>query len=365
MKRREFLGYFAALCASIAVGDSSAYADWLKDQKKGGLPLRILVIDAHAHPDQFYYLGPEPKPPDWIEQFGDDSSTLEKIKSLGMCGSAFAAIGDSNSGSLTFDQVMVQLDRVISLEEQGLVRIVRHYRDMPQSNRSKRFIPGAILSLEGATPLGEDLEKVDQLYEAGVRLITPMHYRVNDIGDVMTEESSHGGLTSIGQQMVERMMRSGIVVDAAHAHFNTLQGMAEIARIHRVPLIDSHTSLTRRENPYGTTRLRTFAEMEMIAETGGVVCTWPMSWYTDESHHRTSFLDWARENLAIAKEIGIEHVGLGTDGGGRLPAFIDDYESIVNLPKLVEAMDEVGFKQSQIKAYMGKNLSRVLKKCIG
>jgi microsomal dipeptidase-like Zn-dependent dipeptidase len=191
-----------------------------------------------------------------------------------------------------------------------------------------------------------------------------MHYRINDIGDIMTA-SSNGGLTDIGQQMVERMMELGIIVDVAHAHFNTLQGIAEIARVNGVPIIDSHTSLTHRANPYGTTRLRTFEEMEMVAETGGVICTWPLKWVRDDGSGRLTLYDWAEENYEMKERIGSRHIGLGTDGGGVLPAMVDGYESILDLPKLVEAMDEVGFKRKEIAAYMGGNVYRVLKKCIG
>jgi microsomal dipeptidase-like Zn-dependent dipeptidase len=76
-------------------------------------------------------------------------------------------------------------------------------------------------------------------------------------------------------------------------------------------------------------------------ETGGVVCTWPLGWFADINNHRTSFLDWANETLEVARHIGIEHVGLGTDGGGGLPELIEGYGSILDLPKLVEAMEEV------------------------
>jgi len=58
-------------------------------------------------------------------------------------------------------------------------------------------------------------------------------------------------------------MDLGIIVDVAHAHYNTLQGIAEIARTNRVPIIDSHTSFTGRENPYGTTRLRTWKKWNL------------------------------------------------------------------------------------------------------
>jgi microsomal dipeptidase-like Zn-dependent dipeptidase len=229
----------------------------------------------------------------------------------------------------------------------------------------KNYIPGAILSLEGANPLEMDLNQVNELYNLGVRLITPMHRLVNQIGDIMTGAPVNGGLTPIGQQIVERMIELGIIVDVAHAHINTLQGIAEIARHNEVPIIDSHTSFTHRENPYGTTRLRTLAEMEMVAATGGLICTWPLRWERPDGTGRLTIYDWAEENYEIKERLGIEHIALGTDGGGVLPEMVDGYESILDLPKLVKAMDEVGFKRSEITAYMGGNLFRVIKKCIG
>jgi microsomal dipeptidase-like Zn-dependent dipeptidase len=59
-------------------------------------------------------------------------------------------------------------------------------------------------------------------------------------------------------------------------------------------------------------------------------------------------------SLGIIVDVAHAHintlVGLGTAGGGGLPAWVDAYRSILDLPKLVEAMDEVGFKGSEIEA---------------
>ena len=353
MNRREFLKYTFSICASIPLGNTVTYGSYLKGNAKSNLA-GMTVIDAHAHPDHFQ-----------STSSNDETSTLEKIKQLKMNASCFAGVGDSTSSAVSFEDLVNQLLYVKGLEGQGEVKIVRKYSNLPRTVRPPSNPPGAILAVEGATPLGEDLNKVDELYEYGVRIITLMHYQVNAFGDIMTAGPVNGGLTDIGKQMVERMMDLGIIVDVAHAHYNTLQGIAEIARTNGVPIIDSHTSLTGRENPYGTTRLRTLEEMEMVAETGGVVCTWPLAWWVDETHHRTTFSDWATENGKIAKQIGSNHIGLGTDGGGSLPELIEGYSSILDLTKLVDAMHGVGFSQSGVKAYMGGNLSKVIKKCIG
>ena len=374
MNRREFLKYVTVLGASATLGKTSAYANWLTNKKRGGFPQGMLLIDAHAHPDQLYYMGLREGPQweTWCSQYCDDSSTLEKIKQIGMHGSGFAAIGDTKNTGLNWEQAMSQMEKVIDLENKGLVRIIRRHKDMPRGAPPKGYIPGAILSLEGAFSLGENEETIftnlENFYRIGGRMITLMHYRDNHFGYAMRSgqvNNDDTGVTHLGEIAVERMMELGIIVDVAHAHYYTLKDIKDIAVANNIPLIDSHTSLSSCEELCGG-RLRIWEEMEMVAETGGMVCTWPLSWVSPTYNlSRQSILDWAKENLEIAREIGFEHIGLGTDGGGGLPELVDGYTSILDLPKLVVAMDEVGFKRSEIEAYMGGNLLRVIKKCIG
>jgi microsomal dipeptidase-like Zn-dependent dipeptidase len=113
-------------------------------------------------------------------------------------------------------------------------------------------------------------------------------------------------------------------------------------------------------------RLRTWEEMEMIAATGGLVCTWPLKWVNAATGTgRLTLNDWAEENYRMMERLGGEHIGLGTDGGGVLPERVDGYQSLLDLPALIEAMVEVGFHHWEIDLYMGKNMFRVLKECIG
>ena len=201
----------------------------------------------------------------------------------------------------------------------------------------------------------------------GVRMITLIHYRNNEIGDSMrgwrnlSPGPSSKGLTPAGRKVVERMQDLGIVVDVAHAHATTLKPIAEMSSR---PLVDSHTSPCSVEDPLQCGRSRTWKEMELIAKTDGVVCTWPLA-YTRGATTRMTFLDWAKEILEMKNRLGIKHVGLGTDGGGDLPGLIEGYRDIGDLLKLVKTMQEFGFSQDEIAAYMGGNFYRVLRSCIG
>ena len=104
--------------------------------------------------------------------------------------------------------------------------------------------------------------------------------------------------------------------------------------------------------------------MELVAETGGIICTWPLA-YAGGNYPRTTLLDWAHEIVKMKRRLGIEHVGLGTDGGGNLPRKVKGWESILSLPKLIMAMEEVGLSQNEIAAYTGENFLRILNQCVG
>lgn len=315
----------------------------------------LRAIDAHAHPDQFYALVPS-----------DNSSTLAGIKSVAMAASAFAAIGDllfrttGNTNGDEYNSSRSQLGRVIDLENQGRVKIVRTTADIPMES-SVTTPPGAILSLEGGGALMGDLDKIQNFYDLGVRIITLVHYGHNQLGDNMSPAvgsgPANGGLTGLGASVVSRMESLGMVVDVAHASTQTVMDICARAQN---PVIDSHTSLHPSLNPSSPTRLRTMAEMELIAGTGGLICLWPLSYGS-----RSTIDNWAGEISTIKSAIGIEHIALGTDGGGALPSMVSGYQSITDLPKLANAMLNKGLTENEVKAFLGGNMLRILSECIG
>ncbi|RQW77453.1 MAG: twin-arginine translocation signal domain-containing protein, partial [Geobacter sp.] len=138
MNRREFLKYCTVLGASVTLGKTSADANWLTDEKRNGFPPGMLLIDAHAHPDIFP-----------CSSSCDETSTVEKIKKIGMNASGFAVVEDLNG----FESLIDHLLNVIASEDQGKVKIVRRHSDLPHFVHPPGFAPGAILSVEGATPL--------------------------------------------------------------------------------------------------------------------------------------------------------------------------------------------------------------------
>jgi len=354
MERRDFLRIISAGSIGMTLRPDAALAQTAPGVGPDEDPLRgVMIIDAHAHPDQFAGGGRI-----------DLSSTLKGIRAAGMSASSFAAIGDQERSGVwsarTLNEVWLQLDRVKRLAEYGEVKLVLASQDIPAAGAAGNR-PGAFLCIEGGNPLRGDPSNVDACRDYGVRLITLLHYSVNELGDCMTARPSHNGLTPAGRKVVQRMEKLGMVVDLAHAHSNTLRPTAEMAE---KPLIDSHTSPCPQADASSCGRLRTWEDMELIVKTGGVICLWPLA-YQGRGARRETLRDWAQDVVEMKKRLGIEHVGLGTDGGGQLPARVTGYHDVTDLRGLAASLRDVGLTRSDIAAFFGGNFLRVFRQCAG
>lgn len=356
MKRREFLGCCVAAGMTIGFGglvscirQNIPLSDADRDQLSG-----LLIADAHAHPYQFY----------GSRDYDFSTPTIEIMKQIGMVASSFSAVGDmvkdSGRSESPYFNTLSQLSEVKRLEEKKKVRLILKASDV-QSLISPSDILGAIMAIEGGDALGGKISNLDSFYDYGVRIITVLHDHDNEIGFNQRSQSD-GPLTPFGIKVIEKMNEYGMIVDVAHSKTKTLKSIVEVST---TPVIDSHTNplpdLYESSKP---TRLRTWSEMELVAKTGGLICTWPLS-YSRDIYQRTTLKHWAEEIILIKKRLGIEYCGLGTDGGGKLPQKIEGWESVASLPKLIGAMREAGLSRDDVVAYVGGNFLRILNRCLG
>ncbi|HZQ86693.1 MAG TPA: membrane dipeptidase, partial [Acidimicrobiales bacterium] len=92
--------------------------------------------------------------------------------------------------------------------------------------------PAAILGVEGADALGDDVDRVDQWHARGVRVVVLVHLGDNQfgttcmpwqdyVGPLPTRRRGDLGLSPLGRRVVQRMQDLGIVVDVSHADRRT------------------------------------------------------------------------------------------------------------------------------------------------
>ena len=96
-----------------------------------------------------------------------------------------------------------------------------------------------LLSVEDVRILAGKIERVDALYQAGIRILTPLWKDVTCIGG---SHNTDKGLTPFGKAALDRALALGMIPDISHASRRSAQDIFEIAALYHRPVIASHSN---------------------------------------------------------------------------------------------------------------------------
>ncbi len=225
---------------------------------------------------------------------------------------------------------------------------------------------GAIViqDAEGADFLEGRLERIQETYRRGTRILQLVHYAFNDVGDFQSGPNLHGGLSSFGARVIQECNRLGMVVDVAHGTQEMVKGAVRAAR---QPLILSHTAVRGSaaqgsywaENFTGgmammSARQVTPDHARAVAETGGVIGLW---------HLFSSGQKWVEGIREMVDLVGVEHVGIGTDTGIGTANRLWPGQDNGLMFTLIGEMLKQGFTPEECGKIAGGNFCRVFDKC--
>jgi membrane dipeptidase len=355
----------AAACKSGIQPSGHAGENELAERARKFLQ-RHAAIDVHAHPGRTFLqdgsgiaeaagalLGPAPT----------ESESVAAMQAVGFSAVCFSAVADLQVLQVREDGLHAgrefqpgeawrslknQLESLRRLETENLVKIVRSPEDIGLRPKGDRV--GAILGIEGGDFLEGQLERVQEVHELGVRTITLVHYRRNEIGDIMTEPDQSRGLTSFGVEVVKEMNRVGLLIDLAHAAESTaLRALEHTSR----PVMISHTHV--RTEKFDYPRFISLDLAKAVAAGGGVIGAWPAG-------IGISTLDgFADRIIELVELLGVEHVCLGTDMDANYRPVFHDYRQ---LPELVALLFAKGMTERDLAKIVGENFLRVFSSAV-
>jgi membrane dipeptidase len=132
---------------------------------------------------------------------------------------------------------------------------------------------------------------------------------------VYTNPPRYGGLTPFGAEVIRECDRLGILIDLTHASMKTI---AAALKVTSNPVIISHTGpdwrlgndahMAEMMRP----RLISKEQASLVATAGGLIGVW--------THLTATPLEYAKNLRAMAEEIGVDHVCIGTDTKLTSPA---------------------------------------------
>lgn len=259
-------------------------------------------------------------------------------------GGAVKAVRNPAPGELfaSIERQFAAIDEMVA--SLGFVRILAP-GDVTKAHAAGKA--GLLLAVEGADFLEGKIERVQWAFDRGVRHLQLVHYRVNELGDIMTEDPVHKGLTDFGAAVVRECNRLGIIVDVAHA---TAETTAAAARLSKAPLVMSHGGIAS-ETPRRYSRMMTLEHAKPILDGGGLIGMWPAG-----ALFRNIDL-WANYLATMSKRIGVDHVGIGSDMEGGIDEVFNDYAAY---PKVVEALLGKDLSVAETAKIAGGNHARVL-----
>lgn len=276
----------------------------------------------------------------------------------------------------------------------------------------------AMIGVENAYPIGEDLSEFENYYNLGARYISLSHNGHSQFCDSNTGEADgvwlHNGLSDLGKMAVKEMNRLGVMIDVSHV---SKESMKQMIALSKAPIIASHSSARALCNH---SRNLDDEQLLLMKENGGVVQTVAFSSYLNTKKHEVHAaylkdfqkevadslgIDWytfdeladlsdekkktfmanyskvvglAKANANKRKDrpqavdvadfvdhidymvnlIGLDHVGISSDfdGGGGIEGWSDASET----PNVTLELVKRGYSEEEIAQLWGGNLLRVL-----
>ena len=234
-------------------------------------------------------------------------------------------------------------------DSDGALRLVRSRADLDQLIADRvdgEQVTGALFSVEGLHNLEGDIDNLDKLYDAGMRMAGFTHFFDNEVAGSMHGEDK-GGLTDLGREVFAEMEQRGIVVDIAHASHEAVAEMLDLAT---KPVVLSHGGV---QATCDVNRNLTDEEVRGVAATGGVVgvgywdaavCDLTVDAVVDAIDH-------------VVEVAGVETAALGSDYDGATTVGWDT----THLAAITQELVDRGYDDTEIAAIMGGNTLRVLR----
>lgn len=258
-----------------------------------------------------------------------------------------------------------------------------------------------LISFQNAYSLQPDVAEFDRLKADGVRVAALNHAGNNAFADSSRPQQGageqHGGLSPLGKAAVGRLNDLGVLIDVSQL---TPKGVFQTLELTRTPVVATHSAARGLAD---NTRNLSDAELDAIKANGGVVQVVPFNAYLLPSpadyaprlkalraqyglaadkpgyqgaddlpaERRDAFFaayralspqatlkDYVDHIDYIAKRIGADHVGVGTDfnHGSGIPGFRDEADA----PNVTGELLARGYSEEQVDAIWGGNFLRVL-----
>ncbi|WP_251859864.1 dipeptidase [Clostridium sp. Marseille-Q2269] len=284
------------------------------------------------------------------------SVDIEKLKKANSLAQFFAIYVSLDETKTPLKTALDMLDLFHNQLEKysNHIELAKNYNDIDR-NVSKDKI-SALLAIEEGGVLEGDLYSLRNFYRLGVRLITLTWNFPNEIGfPNCNKEFMNKGLTSFGLEVIEEMNKLKMIIDVSHLSDG---GFYDVVKHSKYPFVASHSNARA-----VTDHPRNLSDhmIKTLSNKGGVMgINFERTFLGESEKGKVSEMVY---HIKHVKNVGgIDVLGVGSDFDGiQIPSEIK-FSHDIN--KLIYALQNEGFHESEIEKILYKNTLRVIKESL-
>ncbi|MEI4471591.1 dipeptidase [Frigidibacter sp. MR17.24] len=341
-------------------------------------PSPVPVFDGHNDFLLRLLRNPSARETIWLTGEGKGQLDLPRMKAGGFAGGFFAVYIPSppDASGLDYDTLMdnppyqvalpapvpfetavqtatAMIGHLLWMERTGTLSICRSTADIRAAMAAGKI--AAILHMEGAEAISEDLDTLHLWHGIGLRSLGPVWSRPTAFGHGVPFAFPSGpdtgpGLTEAGKRLVAECNRLKIMLDLSHLNE---KGFDDVARLSDAPLVATHS------NAHAVTpsaRNLTDRQLAVIADSKGMVGLNYATSFLRPDGRKDTDMTWEpvlRHVDHLLSILGEDHVGLGSDyDGAAIPAPLGD---VAGQQNLIDAFRAHGYGEALIEKLAWKN----------
>ena len=285
-----------------------------------------------------------------------DRKRMEQTKMLAEFFACFVCVPDGKweEAYQKVIEMIARMDR--ETKENKKLKIIKTAKELEYAEQEELNL--ALLTVEEGGVLNGNRNRLEELYQRGVRLITLTWNYENCIGypNSRNAQEMQKGLKSFGRQVVEEMNERVMLVDVSHLSDG---GFWDCIRLSKKPIIASHSNARAL-----CVHPRNLSDEMLCAlgECGGVV---GLNFYPQflQSDRSAEVLDIAKHGMHILQKAGEDSVALGTDFDG-FEAGQNWLRGIEEIECVWDALKKAGMTERQLDKLSYQNVKRVLEEVL-
>lgn len=294
---------------------------------------------------------------------------LERLQKGGIGGACFVIWADTFNGFDPKDEMdaIVKAIQAEMAETEDFV-LVHNRAEAEAAQKAGKF--AILLGIEGLAGIGEDLSKIDVLYEIGARHAMLTWNEENALATGVKGNPDRG-VTDLGRKAIKIIQDKKMILDVSHLNETSFWDVMDASN---GPILASHSNAKALA---GAARNLTDDQLKAIRDVDGLVGLNSFGDFISDNKAEQDVDHLVNHASYIADKIGVEHLGFGFDffefiSADSMKSYSDQDDSRLkgmedcsHVPVMIEKMRKAGFTEKDLEMISGGNWLNLIQRVMG